>query len=79
MIRSLFNKAHVGNFPLKISKYYIIDTDGGADDICAILMDNHLKNIFKNSELLGITTLSGNTHIDNVNKNVSIALKILES
>ena len=51
----------------------IIDTDCGIDDAVAIMMAVACKEI----EILGITTVSGNTDIENVNKNVLRLLKFL--
>jgi len=51
----------------------IIDTDCGIDDAVAIMMAVDCKEI----EILGITTVSGNTDIENVNKNVLRLLKFL--
>ncbi|RWS23150.1 Inosine-uridine preferring nucleoside hydrolase-like protein [Leptotrombidium deliense] len=64
----------------KLSKnekeYIIIDNDGGSDDAMAIMMTIYeLKK--SNVELLGLTTVSGNTNIDNVITNNALTLQIL--
>lgn len=51
----------------------IIDTDCGIDDAVAIMIAVAYKEI----EILGITTVSGNTDIENVNKNVLRLLRFL--
>jgi inosine-uridine nucleoside N-ribohydrolase len=57
------------------SKYLIIDTDAGADDAQALVVAFHLAKKYSKT-LLGITTINGNTSVDNVVKNVLITQAI---
>ena len=52
----------------------IIDTDAGLDDALALFMAIAAHKLNK-IEIIGITTVQGNTSVENVNKNV---LRILD-
>lgn len=67
------------NFSSSHADKLIIDTDGGVDDalaIYALLQAENYKFVpgIEDHEVIGITCVSGNTHVDNVITNV---LKIL--
>lgn len=50
-------------------RYVIFDTDMGCDDAWAAMMILKAEKQFKNVKVLAITTVNGNTTIDNVVKN----------
>lgn len=52
-----------------IHKYVILDTDMGADDAWALQMLLNAEKQLKNVKLLAVTTVDGNTDVDNVIKN----------
>lgn len=51
------------------SKYIILDTDMGSDDAFALEMLLKAEKSLKNIKILAITTVHGNTSIENVLKN----------
>jgi len=61
---------------LQTSSKVVIDTDAGADDAVALFLALAAhKDQSKNFEILGITTVSGNTGVDYVCRNVGIVLE----
>jgi len=56
----------------KLARHVIIDTDAGLDDAWAIFMMLAAHNSQKSDiNIVGITTVFGNTTLQNVNKNVT--------
>lgn len=51
------------------SRYIIVDTDMGSDDAFALQMLLKAEKSLKNIKILAITTVHGNTTLDNVLKN----------
>lgn len=66
-------KEKVGNQQGK--QKVIIDTDGGVDDATALLLAVADPYI----EILAITTVTGNTHLRQVNINVLRTLKVVKA
>lgn len=56
-------------------KKIILDVDCGVDDALAIILAMHSQEL----EVLAITTVSGNTHVDHCTKNVLRVLSVLGS
>ncbi|MFQ5934530.1 MAG: nucleoside hydrolase, partial [Dehalococcoidia bacterium] len=52
----------------------ILDVDAGVDDAMAIILAMHSPEL----EVVAITTVSGNTHVDNCTKNVLRVLALLQ-
>lgn len=52
-----------------LEKYVIFDTDMGADDAWSLQMLLNAEKQLKKVKLLGITTVDGNTDVENVIKN----------
>lgn len=50
-------------------RYIILDTDMGCDDSWALQMLLKSEKNFRNVKILGITTVNGNTTVENVIKN----------
>ena len=66
------------DFKLPDCKHIIIDTDAGGDDTQAIIYAiSEAKKT--NKKIIGITCIDGNATIDNVSRNVLIALTIAEA
>lgn len=64
------------NTPLQASCKVVIDTDAGVDDAVALFLAIAAhKDQSNNFEILGITTVSGNTGVDYVCRNVGIVLE----
>ncbi|RWS19224.1 uridine nucleosidase 1-like isoform X2, partial [Leptotrombidium deliense] len=62
------------------SELVVIDTDAGPDDVYAIILSDFATKVSKKKlNVLAITTVSGNTHVDNVIQNVGLTLTILNS
>lgn len=61
------------------SKYIILDTDMGSDDAFALQMLLKAEKSSKNIKILAITTVHGNTTIENVLKNTYHLLSGLDS
>ena len=57
----------------------IIDADPGADDAHAIVMGFYLSGLSGGGvDVLGITTVSGNSDIHNVTRNAQIILEVCQ-
>jgi len=62
-----------GIIPDKVKKKVIIDTDCGVDDALALILALKSEEL----DVLAITTVSGNVHVDQVTRNVSRILEVL--
>lgn len=63
---------------VKSTKYVILDTDMGTDDVWALIMLLKAERSFSNIKLLAITCVHGNTSMANVITNTFAVLDIME-
>lgn len=72
-----------GGIPLKRQRECIIDCDPGADDLHGIILGCYMNNLEKDkskrTRIVGITTVNGNTGVDNGTINAALGLEVLAS